>query len=70
MGLAPGRCAAGTSWWKTVYHIFAVGLPRRRSHGAGEIGQTVRAERGYGFHFFAYIVFTKKVAEFALKQAK
>ena len=70
MGLAPGRCAAGTSGRKTVYHIFAVSLPRRRSHGAAGIGQTVRAERGYGFHFFAYIVFTKKVAEFAVNSVK
>ena len=70
MGLAPGRCAAGTSGRKTVYHIFAVGLPRRRSHGAAGIGQTVSAERGYGFHFFAYIVFAKKVAEFAVNSVK
>ena len=70
MGLAPGRCAAGTSGRKTVYHIFAVGLPRRRSHGAAGIGQTVRAERGYGFHFFAYIVFAKKVTGFAVNSVK
>ena len=70
MGLALGRCAAGMSERKTVYRIFAVGLPRRRSHGAAGIGQAVSAESGYGFHFFAYIVFTKKVAEFAVNSEK
>ena len=70
MGLAPGRCAAGTSGRKTVYNIFAVGLSRRRSHGAAGSGQTVSAERGCGFHFFAYMVFTKKVAKFAVNSVK